>query len=66
MSDCRVYWGSHGCDLEFGHEGPHFCCCECATHPDEDSGCVGAWPYYGDITRFYGEDAPLGEEWVTA
>ena len=47
---CRVYWGSHGCHLERGHDGPHLC--------DEDCS-VGAPPYYGPdvVTRFYGEDA---------
>jgi hypothetical protein len=55
---CRVYWGSHGCDLERGHDGHHFCnCCECTNHPDPDSGCVGAYPYYGPETNFYGDDA---------
>ncbi len=57
---CRVYWGSHGCDLPRGHlaEQPHDCgCCECDRHPDEDSGCVAKPPYYGEDTKFYGEDA---------
>ncbi len=54
-NDCRVYWGSHGCELQRGHSGSHFCCCECVNHPD--TGCVGTTPYYGDITHFYGEDA---------
>jgi hypothetical protein len=54
---CRVYWGSHGCDLARGHEGPCDCgCCECESHPDPDSGCVGKFPYYGPDTNFYGED----------
>lgn len=51
--DCRVFWGSHGCKLERGHEGPHLC--ECAD-PDEE-GNVGGPPYYGPDTRFWGEDA---------
>lgn len=54
---CRVYWGSHGCHLNHGHRGPHVCCCECDSHPDDDSGCVGTAPYYGPGTKFYGEDA---------
>lgn len=55
---CRVYWGSHGCGLDRGHEGTCVCtCCVCENHPDPDSGCVGRWPYYGADTRFYGEDA---------
>jgi len=35
------------------HDGTHFCCCECVDHPERDSGCVGAYPYYGPDTRFY-------------
>lgn len=27
MKHCRVYWGSHGCSLERGHDGPHICSC---------------------------------------
>ena len=56
---CRVYWGSHGCDLPRGHAGDgHDCgCCECQNHPDPDSGCVAKPPYYGPETRFYGEEA---------
>ena len=65
---CRVYWGSHGCDLERGHverDGtPHVCdCCECGEHhpypywPDEGVRCVAKEPYYGPGTNFYGEDA---------
>jgi hypothetical protein len=57
---CRVYWGSHGCSFERGHEGDCACdCCECRNHPDPDSGCVARVPYYGKITRFYGEDAEV-------
>jgi hypothetical protein len=61
---CRVYWGSHGCHLPRGHEGPHLC--DCANKPDVDPVTreypdgtlnVGAPPYYGPDTRFYGEDA---------
>lgn len=57
---CRVYWGSHGCHEPRGHpaEVPHACdCCECEHHPDPESGCVARAPYYGEHTRFYGEDA---------
>jgi hypothetical protein len=54
-----VYWGSHGCDLERGHEGDCRCsCCGCSDHVGHpEPGCVGAAPYYGPETRFYGEDA---------
>ena len=62
---CQIYWGSHGCDLERGHDGPHECdCCECpggfhTDQPDdEDVVCVAKPPYYGPDTKFYGEDAP--------
>lgn len=63
---CRVYWGSHGCHLERGHEGHHMCdCCDCEVHtgePDEDNiTCVATFPYYGPDTYFYGEDSPDGE-----
>ena len=55
---CEVYWGSHGCKYDRGHIGDHECdCCECVNHPDPDTGCVGKAPWYGDITRFYGDDA---------
>ena len=55
MESCRVYWGTHGCDLERGHDGPHLC--DCADIPPEEGG-VGKPPYYGPDTKFYGEDAP--------
>lgn len=69
--DCRVYWGSHGCDLERGHAGEHICGCSVEEGVDggallphmddadaaEDSGNVGRAPYYGPDTNFYGEDA---------
>lgn len=67
---CRVYWGSHGCRLECGHEGPHLC--ECAVpdwqdyvdkggYIDEEGALnVGAPPYYGPNTKFYGEDTANG------
>lgn len=55
---CRVYWGSHGCDLPKGHhlgEGPdRFCRCDCVDSASElgDGGVL----YYGPDTRLYGED----------
>lgn len=66
--DCRVNWGSHGCHRARGHEGLHECdCCECDDHAanaglfiDEDGDeilCVATWPYYGEATVFWGEDA---------
>lgn len=30
MTHCPWCWFSHGCDLEFGHEGDH----ECLDHSD--------------------------------
>ena len=61
---CRVYWGSHGCQRERGHEGTHECsCCYCPenehTHePDKyNVVCVAKEPYYGPTTVFYGEDS---------
>ena len=58
MNYCRIYWGSHGCDLERGHEGNHRC--GCADDPQfQGPGNVGGYPYYGRwMTWFYGEDAP--------
>lgn len=55
-NNCRVYWGSHGCKLERGHDGD--CVCVCAAREDwQGDGNVGASPYYGPDARFYGEDA---------
>jgi hypothetical protein len=68
MPRCEVFWGSHGCNLEKGHEGFHRCCC---TDPEEGEVIdpvtrtyvggemdgvlnVGTWPYYGPETKFYG------------
>lgn len=69
VNPCRVYWGSHGCCLERGHDGEHRCDCtwdwegRLRAHSDdvpddhEDSGNVGRAPYYGLDTHFYGEDS---------
>ncbi len=52
-----MYWGSHGCDLPRGHDGD--CRCNCADDAPEPGVLnVGAAPYYGPDTVFYGEDAP--------
>lgn len=58
---CDVYWGSHGCHLERGHEGMCECdCCDCPEgahpHPEPNVLCVAKAPYYGPNTRFYGDD----------
>jgi len=72
--DCRVYWGSHGCNLERGHDGPHHCDCadeggfdpETREYYDEPGVFnVGAPPYYGPETSFYGEDATPKERGET-
>lgn len=61
---CEVYWGSHGCMYERGHDGPHEC--ECAFDESgarlphtfvADNGNVGCPPYYGSDTYFYGDTA---------
>ena len=48
--NCRVYWGSHGCKLPRGHEGPCECdCCVCrGEHTDQPNAehlvCVAKAP----------------------
>lgn len=59
---CRVYWGSHGCDLWRGHVGPHICL-TCWDEDGDNEGYVGSWPYYGPDTNFYGEDAEGDGRW---
>lgn len=55
---CRVYWGSHGCEKLRWHRGPHLCRCAHDDYPADGSVInVGAPPYYGPDTYFYGEDA---------
>jgi hypothetical protein len=64
-TSCEVFWGSHGCCLEPGHDGPHLC--TCATEAPEEGVDVGQPPYYGEATRFYGADAErLGLPLVSA
>jgi len=57
---CRVYWGTHGCQLPRAHDTerePHLC--SCADDPEEPGVTnAGRPPYYGPDTWFYGEDAP--------
>jgi len=63
---CGICWGSHGCKLERGHEGPHLCCCAVPDWKDyidqggyeDEEGVlnVGAPPYYGPETYFYGDE----------
>lgn len=50
--------------FERGHDGPHLCVCAPDNWQDYPNGYtdedgvlnVGAPPYYGPDTRFYGED----------
>ena|GEM_PF-5268842 len=53
--NCDTYWGSHGCDLPRGHPG--WCVCWSCYDPADTVGYVGAFPYYGADTNFYGEGA---------
>lgn len=52
---CDTYWGSHGCDLDFGHDGPCICkrCHGDNLTPCGDRDCVGCPPYYGPSTEFF-------------
>lgn len=62
----EVYWGSHGCKFDESHNGWCDCgCCECEPdHPytGTNVACVATFPYYGSITKFYGDDA----DWAQA
>jgi hypothetical protein len=69
MDTCRVYWGTHGCYRPRGHRGGHVCDCSPwivrrVLHRllpwHRWRGHVGARPYYGRNTSFYGEDADGG------
>jgi hypothetical protein len=51
MEDCRVYYGSHGCDHQRGHDGPHECCMG-----DSGDGWGPADGFYVGVNCF-GEDA---------
>lgn len=64
---CRVYWGSHGCDLETGHAEPWHLCADDREHPcsridwsDEE----GLW-----VCRFADPDGSFEQSklypWVT-
>jgi len=65
MRKCDTYWGSHGCNLQVGHEGNHKCYgCYEAWEKDgqvwiidpESKGDKGR-PYGGpDAFGFYGDD----------
>ena len=57
--NCETYWGSHGCALDRGHAG--FCACISCFDESDQAGYVGMFPYYGDITEFYGDDAPTAQ-----
>lgn len=49
--NCNTFWGSHGCDLPYGHDGP----CICGSR-DPDGLCTQYEPGVG--VRFY----HLGDE----
>jgi len=56
---CRVYWGTHGCDLERGHRGTHRCLHDdWSSQTDEDEAPYEDSTGYGWMTWYYGEDAP--------
>lgn len=49
---CNTFWGSHGCDREAGHDGPHICGFEstdglCSQVSYEDGGWVLRYWYVG-------------------
>lgn len=57
---CDTFWGTHGCDLEPGHEGP--CVCDDRDRDEDgepigdiilDNGRPGVPPYYGPDTEFF-------------
>jgi hypothetical protein len=55
---CNTFWGSHGCDLLFGHDGP--CVCG-ANDPDGLDGlCTEYTP--GEGVRFYDANGRRGDE----
>lgn len=58
MASCDTFWGSHGCGLDVGHDGP----CDCMwTEYDEDGDIVSfepaggncSPPYHGPDTLFF-------------
>lgn len=58
-----VCWGSHACRFPPGHDGWCVCCDpEGIDGADPIDGYVGAFPYYGGVTQFYGEDAAEMQE----
>lgn len=56
MSDCRVYWGSHGCDKPRGHWWRHRC------GPPDDVCTRGFRPPY---TAYFGEDVRVLDRVLT-
>lgn len=60
MGSCDVFWGSHGCSLDTGHEGDHRCVDFGETEP-----CMAIGRDGKDASGFqwllYGEDAPTAE-----
>lgn len=67
--DCRVFWGSHGCELGQGHDRPerHVC----GSFEDEDGPCSKVERELDEVTgaevwvwRFH--DGPGPEDWGEA
>lgn len=65
-NNCRVFWGSHGCELPRGHQGRHVCGDEagpcCGLNPD------GTVAYWDDATREWSDtdmvnQGIFGEDW---
>ena len=50
LGECDVFWGSHGCDLKYGHDG----LCVCG---DEETGLCMAAPADDPAWLFFGADA---------
>ena len=68
LGTCRVYWGSHGCDLDRGHKLPHVCGSRDEEHGVCSQATATAVRYNvgdaGEVTwsepfpvELYGEDA---------
>lgn len=61
---CNVYWGSHGCDLVYGHDGPHLCsgpkyeCSRFTEYPEATEG----HNLYGTVEYAYFDK--VNSEWV--
>lgn len=54
MADCRVYWGSHGCEKPRGHEGEHMC-----GHWEDVEGPCSVYDWHG--VRYFRLDGTLSD-----